>query len=378
MADVVASPTSVSTPTLSSSPSGFDGDRRFSLYSITSRARRSLSGRDPSVLGMDDSRVRSRSSHSRKLSKTRNASTGSVGPLTLTHRVSSLSDDLSQISVAEISRPPTAPCSTSGIDWLSQRVEGINPLEPDTHLLRTKNPFLVVTSEYLLKVKSGHDLRELFPSVAEKSPPEASNPVPEPLLVVPLSAIVAVFVAESTRPSFGMEVWWKSPAGVSFQQATFFFKGPGDRDEQIRQIARVMGASWQDDNHGARLSPEVLKLLHSVHESEEPVFGHSKPAVYPVVPRASTRKEYIKKADDSAKKPQENPSFYLVIGTYLCHFVVIQKGRSGEPVSQHKSFGLVTLESFRGDRLSHEERFNIAFRSVNALGCLPPEIGDQS
>ncbi|KAK0645927.1 hypothetical protein B0T16DRAFT_428892 [Cercophora newfieldiana] len=364
-ANVADIPSSSSpTSTHASSPAGSDTDwGRFSLHSITAKTRRSLSNREPIVLGTSPGNG-NRSPHSRKLSKPRNLSSSSISALTLTHRGSAFSDE----STGPFSTPDvlSRAASPSSVDWQSQRVEVVTPLESDTQFLRTKTPFLVVTSEYLVKAKSRSDVCKLFPSIAEKTAAEPGTSHPEPALVVPLSAIVAVFVAESTRPSFGIEVWWRSPPGLSFQQATFFFNLPRERDEQMHHISRGVRATQQSESDATRPSAEVLKILDSIHDSEEPGFAHRKLEIFPVVPRASMRKEYIKKAEDTSKKPQETPSFYLVVGTYLCYFVVIQQSKSGEPTHQHKTFGLVTLEKLRGDWVVHEERFNISFRNPMA------------
>ncbi|KAK4448540.1 protein NLRC3 [Podospora aff. communis PSN243] len=354
VADIPSSPTSTH-----ASSAGSDADWRFSLNAF--KSRRSLSNREPIVLGTSPG---SRSSgHSRKLSKSksRNPSTSSIGALT--HRGSAFSDDSGQLSAPDVLSRASSP---STVDWQSQKVEAVTPLESDTHLLRTKTPYLVVTSEYLVKAKNRSDVCKLFPSVAERAAVEPGGSLPEPALAVPLSSIVAVFVAESTRPSFGIEVWWKSPSGLSFQQATFFFNLPRERDQQMHHISRGVRAYQHDEGEMARPSPEVLRILDSIHDSEEPGFAHRKLEVFPVVPRGGMRREYIKKAEDTSKKPQETPSFYLVVGTYLCYFVVIHQNKSGESTHQHKTFGLVTLEKFRGDWVVHEERFNISFRNPMA------------
>src|SRR5688572_21766902 len=83
VSDIVTSPTS----TIPGSPASSDGDRRFSLHSLKSRARRSISGRESVMPG---SGPRSQSLHARKLSKSRNQSTSSIA---LTHRGSGFSDD---------------------------------------------------------------------------------------------------------------------------------------------------------------------------------------------------------------------------------------------------------------------------------------------
>ncbi|KAK1756075.1 RNI-like protein [Echria macrotheca] len=351
VSDVVESPTS----TIASSPTGTDSGRRFSLHSLTNKARRSISGRESVVSASDAQR---RTSHLRRLSKSRPQSTPCIMPLT--SRDSSVSDDSGHLSISETSSP--LPLSSS-IDWKSQKVEGFAPLEPDTQFLRTRTPFLVVTSEYLVKLKCRKDALCLFPSLSDTPAPDVPAPNPDPLLVIPLSAVISVFPAESTRPSFGIEVWWKAAPGVSFQQASFFFGLPRERDEQMYYVTRAMRATQNDESDAAQPPPEVYKLLSSICETTEPDFKTRRMEVFPVVPRASTRREYVKKAEDNSKKSHHGtPSFYLVVGTYLCHFVVIQKSKAGELSSEHKSFGLVTLEEFRGNWDVHEERFNLAFR----------------
>lgn len=357
VSDVAASPTL----TIPASPASSDGDRRFSFHSITSRARRSFSSRESVMSGTSP---RSLSSHTRRLSKSRNQSTSSISIGGLPHRASGLSDDLGHLSVPDITSTKASPPS---IDWASQKVESVVPLESDTQFLRTRTPYLVVTSDYLLKVKCRSDVSCLFPWLPDRPGPDSPAPYPDPVLLIPLGSVVSVLVAEGTRPSFGFEVWWKTPSGISFQQATFYFNLPGERDELMHHIARAMRASHYDDRDAVQLTSDVSRLISALNEAEEPMFKDRKPEIFPVVPRAQTRRDYIKKTEDSTKKPQEAPSFYLVIGTYLSHFVVVQRGKSGEAACQHRTFGLVTLEKLRGDWAVHEERFNISFRSVSSI-----------
>lgn len=352
MCDVAASPTS----TIPSSPASSEGDRRFSLYSIKDKTRRSLSNRGSTS---ETTKSRSQSSHARKLSKSRPQSVVALGGVA--SRASDLSD--SHDRTTSITDVASLGGSSASTDWLSQKVEAVAALESDVQFMRTRTPYLAVTADYLVKLKSRSDVMALFPWLSEAAAPEAVTSSPEPLLMIPLSAIVSVLVAESTRPSFGIEVWWKDLSGLSFHQATFYFNLPKERDEQMRNMVRAMRHNQHDENDAALPSPEVLKLLDTIQEAEEPGFKHRKLEVFPVVPRASMRKEYFKKPEDIAKKAHEAPAFYLAVGTYLCHLAVIQKGKSGgEPTCQHKTFGLVTLESFRGDWAVHEERFNISFR----------------
>jgi len=307
---------------------------------------------------------RSLSSHTRRLSKSRNQSTSSISIGGLPNRASGLSGDSGHILAPDITSTTASPPS---IDWVSQKVEGVVPLESDTQFLRTRTPYLVVTSDYLLKVKCRSDVGCLFPWLSDLPAPDSPAPYPDPVLLIPMASVVSVLVAEGTRPSFGFEVWWKPPSGISFQQATFYFNLPGERDELMHHIARTMRASHLDDGDAIKLTPDVSRLISALNEAEEPVFKDRKLEVFPVVPRAQTRRGYIKKTEDSTKKAQEAPSFYLVIGTYLCHFVVAQRGKSGDAACQHRTFGLVTLEKFKGDWAVHEERFNMSFRSASSI-----------
>ncbi|EAQ91372.1 hypothetical protein CHGG_03307 [Chaetomium globosum CBS 148.51] len=348
------------------SPASFDsGHRSFSISSIKGRAWRSFSSKEKG--GTPDAGHSFRT-HARRLSKSRPISSSSHtdGP---SRRGSTVSDDHSRLSLstADSLSLVNASSASSSVDWSAQHVEGFAALESDTLLLKTKTktPYLVVTTNYLLKTKSRADAVALIPGLAaEGSKPESSGSGPEPLLVIPTDAIVSVFAAESTRPSFGIEVWWRSPlAGHSFCRSDFFFTDPTQRNEQLHHITRSMRAGQQQDEDGAaRHSQDVKAVIKKIHEVEEPRFHHWKPEIIPVVPRGATRRGYMPKLEDATKKSQEGPAFYLVVGTYLCHLVEVQKGKGGDAVCRHKSYGLVTLESFKGEWVMHEERFNITFR----------------
>lgn len=357
--DSAASPAT----TVPSSPASFDSDQRaFSISSIKSRTLRSFS-----IKERDGAPGRNHSfrAQARRLSKSRPLSSSSHIDVP-SRRGSELSDLHRRLSLstADSLSLANAPSSSSPVDWQAQHVEGCAPLESDAGLLKTKTPYLVVTRHYLVKTKSRADALALFPELAtEENKHEARSPAPEPLLVIPMESIVSVFAAESTRPSFGIEVWWKTPlAGFSSCRSDFFLTNPNERNEQIHHITRAMRSSQQDENGGIRHSQDVKTLLERIHEVEEPRFHHRKPDIFPVVPRGATRKEHMPKIEDATKKSQEGPAFYLVVGTYLCHLVEIQRGKGGEPICRHKTYGLVTLESFKGDWILHEERFNITFR----------------
>ncbi|KAL2164110.1 hypothetical protein VTH06DRAFT_3324 [Thermothelomyces fergusii] len=356
-----------------SSPASADTEHRsFSLRSLKNRSWHSLTSRDRDGAPDGGHGIRTRG---RRLSKSRPLSSSShLEPPT--RRGSTISDDYARMSLSTTDIPSLTFSSASAsasaslppscVDWGAQHVEGSAPLEHDALLLKNKAPYLVVTSEYLVKTKSRGDAVALLPGLsAEGRKRGHGGSPPEPLLVIPVDAIVSVFVAETARPSFGIEVWWRNrPVGHASCRSEFFFATPAQRSEMMHHITRAMRASQQNEQDGpVRCPPDVDALVEKLHESEEPRFLHRKPDIVPVVPRGLTRKEYMSKLEDASKKPQEAPAFYLVVGTYFCHLVEIIRSKAGEPVCRHKSFGLVTLECVRGDWVVHEERFNITFRA---------------
>ncbi|KAL2181284.1 uncharacterized protein P884DRAFT_273816 [Thermothelomyces heterothallicus CBS 202.75] len=358
--DSIASPPT----TIPSSPASADSEHRsFSIRSLKSRPWHSFASKDRD--GTPDGGHSFRT-HARRLSKSRPLSSSShLEPPS--RRGSTVSDDHARLSVSTTDSLSlsfaNASLAASSVDWGAQHVEGSAPLEHDALLLKTKAPYLVVTSEYLVKTKSRADAVALLPGLStEEQKRGHGGSAPEPLLVIPVDAIVSVFAAETTRPSFGIEVWWRSrPAGHASCRSEFFFTTPAQRNEMMHHITRAMRAGQQDEDGRVRCSPDVRALLERLHEAEEPRFRHRRPDIIPVVLRGFTRKEYMPKLEDASKKPQEAPAFYLVVGTYLCHLAEILKAK-GDPVCRHKSFGLVTLECLRGDWVVHEERFNITFR----------------
>jgi len=353
--------------TVPSSPASFDSDQRASsVGSIKSRPWRSFSSKEPDAT---PDRPYSFRAHARRLSKSRPLSSSSSHNSIIDpprRRGSEISDHHARfsLSTADSSGLANAVSSSSSVNWEAQRVEGYAPLEADAGLLKTKTPYLVVTTDFLVKTKSRSDAQALFPELASQGGKHgAHHSTPEPLLVISMAAIISAFAAESTRPSFGIEIWWKNPlAGHSSCRSDFFFTNPTERNEQLHHVTRAMRASQQDENCALHHSQDVKALLERIHEAEEPRFHHRKPEIFPVVPRGTTRKEYVPKVEDATKKSQEGPAFYLVVGTYLCHLVEVQKGKGRDPVCRHKTYGLVTLESFKGEWVLHEERFNITFR----------------
>ncbi|KAK4106110.1 RNI-like protein, partial [Parathielavia hyrcaniae] len=360
--DSLASSSTTATTTGPSSPSSIDSNHRaFSISSITGRSWRSFSTKERPTTPDAGHSFRSQA---RRLSRSRPLSSSSHID-GLRRRGSALSDDHGRLSLSttDSSSLATAASASSSIDWAAQHVEGSAPLEPDTLRLKTKTPYLVVTTNYLVKTKSRADACALLPGQATQGTlHEAKSTTPEPLLVIPTDAIVSVFAAESARPSFGIEVWWRTPLAGRSCRSDFFFANPNDRNEQLHLITRAMRASQQDDNGPGRHFEDVRPLLDKILDVAEPRLHQHKPEIFPVVPRGSTRKEYLPKLEDATKKPQEGPAFYLIVGTYLCYLVEVQKTKGGDPLCRHRTFGLVTLECFEGEGVLHEERFNITFR----------------
>ncbi|KAK4196696.1 hypothetical protein QBC40DRAFT_5587 [Triangularia verruculosa] len=350
--------------TTPSSPASSRGEHRrsFSINSMKGRTWRSMSnsGRDRDVT--PDSAFRG---HVRKLSKSRPYSASPVDGFS--RRSSGVSEDHisslhSRLSFTTIDAPSLTPSSsTCSVDWKSQRIEGGCALEPDTSILKTKTPFLLVTTDYLLRMKSRADAVALFPALAIEGEKVHHGSAPDPALAIPISGIVAAFYSESIKPSFGIEVWWKGLGGQSFHRAEFFFSLPREQQKMLESITRVIGMKEQDEAESTRRCDDVKALMQKIQMVEEPIFVNNNMEIFPVIPRGVTRKEYMPKMEDASKKSQEGSAYYLVIGTYLCYLAEVHRGKAGS-TCRHRTFGLVTLSTVVGDWSFHEERFNISFR----------------
>ncbi|VBB86783.1 Putative protein of unknown function [Podospora comata] len=351
-------------PTTPSSPTSSHGDHRrsFSLNSIKGRPWRSMSNSNRDRDSTPDSAFRG---HVRKLSKSRPYSASPVDGFS--RRSSGISEDHiqslhSRLSFTTTDPPSLTPSSSScSFDWKTQRVEGGCALEPDTSLLKTKTPYLVVTTDYLLKMKSRADAVALFPSLAIEGEKAHHGSPPEPALAIPISTVAAAFYSESIKPSFGIEVWWKGFGGQSFYRSEFFFSLPREQQKMLESITRVIGIKEQDESGSSNKCDDIKSLMQKIQMMEEPVFANKELEIFPVIPRGHTRKEYMPKMEDASKKSQEGSAYYLVIGTYLCYLAEVQRGKAGSSC-KHRTFGLVTLNSVVGDWSFHEERFNISFR----------------
>ncbi|KAB5558181.1 hypothetical protein GE09DRAFT_1221310 [Coniochaeta sp. 2T2.1] len=343
--------------TLASSPASSEGGKSNHFFqAFKDRARRSFSleslpvgtpPREPSVGGL----------HRRKLSKSRNSSSAFE---ILSRRSSGMSEDYLSRSATALSTHSAA----SSVDWKSQNIEGVAPLERDPQLLRNKNPYIVVTSDYVVKMKGNSDAMALFPKLSAGARPSSMGPPPEPLLKIPIHSIVSIFVSESTRPSFGMEIWWRADSTLGFKHTVFYFNLPNDREEQMQHIVRALNANNRGTSDYTRFPWEVSAPIRRLFAAEEPSYQHQELNIFPVVPRGATRSEGLARDGEKQSKTGEGKSYYLAIGAHLCCYIEISKGqvKRGELILKHSCFGLVTLECLRGHWTPHEERFIVSFR----------------
>lgn len=349
--DLLGSPNA----TLGSSPASSEGGKSIQFFqTFRDRAKRSFSleslpvgapSRDPSIGGV----------HSRKLSKSRNSS-GTFD--LLSRRSSGMSEDYISRSATTMSTR-----STSSIDWKAQVIEGVAPLERDPQLLRNKNPYIVVTTDYIVKMKGHSDAMALFPNLLRGSRTPSNGPPPEPLLTIPIHSIVSVFDSESTKPSFGLEIWWRVDGTLGFKHTVFYFNLPNERGEQMQNIVRAINANDKETSDYTRFPWEVSAPIRKLFAAEEPSYQHQELNIFPVVPRGMTRKDGLAREGEKSKST-EGRSYYLAIGAHLCCYIEISKGQAkrGELILKHSCFGLVTLECFTGHWTPHEERFIISFR----------------
>lgn len=262
------------------------------------------------------------------------------------------------------SRPPTTGIDfRTAIDWKTQRVEAHCGLEADPQVIRSKPSYLIVTTDYIVKMRSRTEALAAFPQIGSvNSRADAGSsmlPPPEPLLVIPVHMIVSVFMAESARPSFGIEIWWKSPAcRAAYCSAQAYFVMPDDRSEILRTVGVQVKAKSVEFPEASLVPLEVEAKIMNVLAREEPEFTSCKPEIFPVVRRTSVRDDVLSK--EKARKSHDGASWYLALGRNSCYLAEVAPGL---PVNiQCQSFGLVTLESFWANWTFHEERFVLSFR----------------
>ncbi len=271
--------------------------------------------------------------------------------------------------------------SAYSLDWRSQPVERQGPLDPRPQSLRGRAGYLVTTPDYLVVLKSRADAVAAFPQLAAAggTRPGFASPPPEPVHVIPVRLVVAVFSAESSRPSFGIEVWWRSafPA-IAFRSVQPLLQPAGHETRPAEAHPRLGQGEGQGRSRRFQGGPEVEDCIRRLLRSEEPRHALSEPEIFPVAFRTTPPREGSSKTDDRPKKAAEGTSYYLAVGINMCFFVEIPRASA---VPGAASQGQLPGLRPRRARLvlrrvgQHEERFVLTFRQVtNAL--LSPCRGD--
>lgn len=251
----------------------------------------------------------------------------------------------------------------TAIDWKTQQIEAHCGLEADPQILRSKPSYLVITPDYIVKMRSKTEALAAFPQIApDHRRDEASTsmlPPPEPVLVIPVHMIVSVFMAETSRPSFGIEIWWKSTTSrAAYSSAQAYFVMPEDRSEMMRTIGVQVKAKSAEFPEASLVPLEVEARIMDIFSREEPDFKTCKPEVFPVVRRTSVREDVLSK--EKTRKSHDGASWYLALGRNSCYLVEVAQGILVDV--KYQTFGLVTLESFWANWTFHEERFVLSFR----------------
>lgn len=249
------------------------------------------------------------------------------------------------------------------IDWRTQHVEAHCALEADPQVLRSKPTYLVVTQDYIVKMKTKNEALTTFPQISSGPGKESTSlvPPPEPMLVIPVHMVVSVFLAESSRPSFGIEIWWRSSsARAAYNSTQIFFCLPKERSDHMAKISSQLKAKNQEFPEASLVPLEVEAQIVKIFADEEPGFKTCKPEIFPVVRRASVKDDAHSSKLDRTRKVSDGSSWYLAVGRNLCYLV---EAGPGSPLDvRYQSFGLVNLEIFRANWTIHEERFVLSFR----------------
>ncbi|RYC61100.1 hypothetical protein CHU98_g5108 [Xylaria longipes] len=238
-------------------------------------------------------------------------------------------------------------------------------LQPEPSILKPKREYLVLTPSALLKFKSRSAAEQQFPAISTVeqglsplSPVESHASLKDlsnnAETSVPLEKIVSVFKDEGTRPSFGLEIWWKGTNTHIFTSSEFDFHRPDERDDwlkQIRQAAKARARAVGEERAPPEIEVCFAPILGARHERDGPI------EIYPVVPR----RPYTKSAGEIKKNWRESSSFYLVFSKYsllLAQFSAPSNGQKVKPSLAR--FGFVTLSRVRVN--VNDERFDLVFR----------------
>ncbi|KAI1176280.1 RNI-like protein [Nemania sp. FL0916] len=240
------------------------------------------------------------------------------------------------------------------------------PLQPEPSILKSKKEYLILTPFALHKFKNRAAAEQQFPSICT---PELSLSPVSPIeshtslddfpsnteLTLPLERVVSAFKDEGIKPSFGLEIWWRSSTATNvFASTGFDFRLPDERDDWLKKIRLAVKLRTQAVSEERTPSEIELRLKLSQnagHETDNQV------DIYPVVPR----RPYAGSVGDPKKNWREQSSFYLMFTKYslnLAQFSASSNRKGANP--SFVQFGLITLSRVRVN--ANDERFDLVFR----------------
>ncbi|TLD33118.1 hypothetical protein PspLS_00428 [Pyricularia sp. CBS 133598] len=255
--------------------------------------------------------------------------------------------------------------STNSIDgriqWDLQQVKGVFKIIIEQHFLRSKSAYVIVTNDYIIKVKDIANVRALFPSLPADMLPSGPTPASKAeratnldvSQLIPIESLVSASRAESSRPYFGIELWWKSTYSLAaFGACQFFAEDPTTRDLMLDSVH--MAVREKDDAHFGvpRVAHEVEEKICEISRREEPDYPLLQPEMFPVG---------IRLADNA--KWAENESFYFAIGVNLCYFIKAARPADNKGlITTYAKYGIMNLECANGCWAPREDRFELRFR----------------
>ncbi|KAI0416259.1 hypothetical protein F5X98DRAFT_189641 [Xylaria grammica] len=239
-------------------------------------------------------------------------------------------------------------------------------LQPQSSILKPRNEYLVLTASALLKFRSRAAAEQKFPTISASEQgldhlsPIGSQASLKDLLSsadisVPLEKIVSVYKGEGTRPSFGLEIWWKSSNATHiFTSLLFDFRLPDERDDwlkQIRQATKIRAKALGEERAPSEIEASFTLILDAKNENDSLL------DIYPVIPRSP----YTRLASEPKKTWRESSSFYLAFTKYSVLLAQFSGSSNGYKVNPSLvRFGLVTLSRVRVN--VNDERFDLVFR----------------
>lgn len=275
----------------------------------------------------------------------------------------------------------TRPTSPSGTGSRATSISGdhlsvikFGPLQPENSILKSKKEhYLVLTHSTLFKFKSRAAAVEHFPQAAVPNGlserPSSIGPLtlskdPKGLASnaeahIPLERIVSIFKDEGTRPSFGIELWWRDPnETTAFSRLELDFYLPEDRDDWLKQIRHTTKLRCKVTTD-ERAPPDIESVFKQIVEGKQGQ-KDSQLDIYPVVPRRPYTR--IKSHSGEVKKHwRDGSSFYLAFNKNFCFLAQFTKASSGKSLKQNLvQFGLASLS--KANASLNDERFDLIFR----------------